>query len=160
MIIFQDTREQSPLDFSKYDIVTEVEVNTLKAGDYACQFKDGYIPPVFFEKKSIGDLFGTLGKGYKRFKRELEKAEKFNLRLILLITSSLSTVLKGYKYSTIEPTALVKRIFSLWVRHNLLPVFCKDKTEAARFIVEYYSAIGRKLLKDRKTVGKSGLLSA
>ena len=40
-------------------------------GDYAWETDSGYILPLTFERKSLGDLFSTLGKGYPRFKKEI-----------------------------------------------------------------------------------------
>ena len=70
MIVLIDTREQQPLEFD-HKFIEGIEMTKLEVGDYAVKFKDGYSPLYFFERKSIGDLFGTMGKGYKRFKREI-----------------------------------------------------------------------------------------
>lgn len=150
MIIWQDTREQEPLDFSGFDIITEVKESKLDCGDYCIQFKNGFIPNLRFERKSIPDLFGTLGKGHKRFKQEIERANTFSIKLILLIEGSLSEVDNGTYYSTIEGGSIIKTVFSLWERYGVYPIFAKDRAECARYIVEIGSAIGRKAIRDLK----------
>jgi len=152
MVILQDTREQSPLFFS-HKFITNIEKMTLPVGDYGVRYEQGYVLPVVFERKSIGDLFGSLGKGYKRFKNELLLAKELDLRLILIIEGAFSEVLKGYEQSTLSGLSIIKKIFTLWVRYNLIPVFCKDREECASFITEYYLAIGRNL--DFKKMGYS-----
>lgn len=150
MIIWQDTREQSPLDFSGYDIVTEVKHSKLDCGDYCVQFKNGFIPAVRWERKSIPDLFGTLGKGHDRFKEEIQRAKDFDVKLMLLIEGTIADISNGTYYSTIDGDKIVKTVFSLWERYDLYPVFCVDRNECARFIVEVGSAIGRKAIRDLK----------
>ncbi len=117
----------------------------LPCGDYCCQYKSGYIAPIIFERKSIGDLFGTLGQGYERFKRELLRAKELDLKLILIIEGTLGKVLKGYEPSEIKGISIVKKLFTLFIRYNLMPVFCKDREECSKYITEFYLALGRNL---------------
>lgn len=150
MKIIIDSREQLPLHFND-TYVTEVRTDCLPFGDYGCEYLNGYECPIVFERKSIPDLFGTLSKGYERFKRELEKAKQADLKLILIIEGTLSDVYRGCEYSKRNPFSVVKQIFTLWVRYDLYPVFCKDRHEMSRFIIETYTALGRKALEDIKT---------
>ena len=53
-----DTREQRPLKFKEGKIFTEIKSECLPYGDYACEL-DGFRFPLFFERKSLGDLFGN-----------------------------------------------------------------------------------------------------
>lgn len=144
MIIIQDTREQSPLEFT-HEFITGVEKMALPVGDYCVKYSFGYIPQIIFERKSIGDLFGTLGSGYVRFKKEIEKAKTLDIKLILIIEGSLSKVLKGYEASQISGFSIVKKLFTLFIRYNLMPVFCKDREEMSRYITEFYLALGRNI---------------
>jgi len=152
MKIIRDTREQKPLEgFEEYHTVSRVVKEGLSYGDYVAEFNDGTRSSTYFERKRMGDLFGTMGKGYKRFKKEMDRAKKDGSKLILIIEGSLTKVLKGHKRSQIKGYSLVMKLFTLWMRYDLLPVFCKDRPEMTRFIVEYYNAEGReKLIKERK----------
>ena len=58
MVIIQDTREQKPLEFD-HDYVEFISKEKLSIGDYGCRYKCGTVAPVFFERKSISDLFDT-----------------------------------------------------------------------------------------------------
>ena len=163
MKIIQDTREQSPLGFNGMDNVDGIIVRKLDVGDYCCEFNNGYVPPVIFERKSIGDLFGTLTntkkvKNYDRFKREIMRAKKLNIRLILIVEGSLTKVLKGYKYSTRKGKEIVKQMFTLLYRYNILPVFVNNREEMARYITEEYNAIGRKAVDDLKKKRKTSCI--
>lgn len=144
MKILIDTREQNPLDFN-HEFVTEIKTMKLDVGDYAVEFANGYVPPVRFERKNLTDLFGTLGKGYDRFKREIERAKVSDTKLILIVEGSLGKVLKGTDFSHRDGFAIVKQMFTIWVRYGVLPVFCKDREECSRYILEYFLAVGRNM---------------
>ena len=122
----------------------------LDVGDYGCQFADGYIPPVYFERKGLSDLFGTLGKGYKRFKKEILRAKENKFTMIIIIEGTLSKVLSGYERSTIGGISIIRQLFTLWIKYGIHPVFCKDKFEMSNYIAEFYCAIGRKYLEKDK----------
>lgn len=85
--IYVDTREKTPWEFK-----IKTEVKKIKCGDYSV---DG--SSVFIERKSLADLVGTLSvKNYDRFSREIERAKKNNIYLVVLCEESLSAVLNYY----------------------------------------------------------------
>ena len=149
MVIIQDTREQTPLRFN-HPYITDVVRKKLDVGDYGCEFNDGHEPNLYFERKSIGDLYGTMGKGYPRFKKEVARATESNSQLIVVVEGSLTDVAKGYKYSRMKPESMVKKLFTLWMRYNLLTVYCSSRKEMSNYITQTYLAIGREYVKDRK----------
>lgn len=81
--VFIDTREQKPLPLNGLD----TEFVKLDFGDYICAepFSD-----VFFERKSPGDLCGTLSKGYERFKQEVARAALAGAYLIVIVEAPIS----------------------------------------------------------------------
>lgn len=138
-----DTREQHPLVFPADPTLTEVIKETLPVGDYQPAFEDGTRPPVVFERKSVADLASTLTKGYDRFKAEMLRAQDARLTLIVVVEDSLTTIRHGAPYSQESGESLLQRCFTLMIRYKLLMVFCHDRREAARWILEYAKAIGR-----------------
>lgn len=141
MIIHIDTRETKPLEFP-YLCVDGTKRIKLDVGDYGVEFTDGYKPPIFFERKSMGDLFGTLGKGYKRFKKEIMRSQEAKCSLILIVEGSLSKVMKGYSHSTIEGLSIVRKLFTLYVKYGVRPVFCKSREEMSLYIYNMFYALG------------------
>lgn len=139
MKIIIDTREQNRLVFTHKDI-TEVIVKGLNVGDYSVLFSDGFQPQIVFERKSIADLYGTLSKGYLRFKNEIERAKEQNLQLIIIVEGNLTKILKGTKYSMRTPESLVYQIFTILVRYKIQTVFCKDAEDAAEYITQFFIA--------------------
>lgn len=120
---------------------------TLCVGDYACEFEDGFRPQVVFERKSLGDLYGTMGAGYKRFKREMERARDNGTDLVLLVESSLSDVAAGFERSSQSGESIVTKLFTLRQRYGLEAVFCKNRDEAVYYIMHRWMALGRERAK-------------
>ena len=149
MIIIQDSREQAPLTFI-HDYITETRVETLPVGDYGCEFKQGWQCPAIFERKSIPDLFGSLGKDYERFRREIERANSFDIKLIIIIEGTFSDIILGHPHSKIEGISIIRRLFTIWIKYGVPFICCSDRSEMALYIAEYYSSVGRKALRDLK----------
>jgi len=139
MVIFQDTREQTPLDFSSYSCVEEVAKATLPFGDYACKHNNQKIPFVF-ERKSLGDLFSTLGKGHDRFRRELNRATEENVTIIIIIEANLTKILKGHKHSKMQGISIIRILLTLMLKYKIPFVACSGRKEMELFIVEFYTS--------------------
>lgn len=149
MKILVDTREQTPLDFP-FKNVSQTMRRKLSVGDYGCEFDNGKLSPVFFERKSKGDLFNTLGKGHARFRKELQRANSLGHILIVIIECSLLSVLRGFRYKTkkggvqaskLRGTSVAKTLFTLWIKYGIFPVFCKNREEMANYIYGTFCAL-------------------
>ena len=145
MKIIVDSREQAPLPFEVGGVITEVIVEGLPVGDYWMRFEDGREAEIVFERKSISDLWGTLTNkmNHARFRREIARARENGLALVLIIEGTLSDVYAGNPRSRFKGLSMVRLLFTMWVRYNLCPVFCKDRAEMVRFITETFEAYGR-----------------
>lgn len=160
MIIITDTREQKPLEFAPNHYIECIDRKKLNVGDYAVRYKDGYIPPFRFERKSISDLFGTMGRGYKRFKKEMIRAQEQELQLIIIVEGTMQRVkywtdsehhnfrlmLADRKRHCMTGDSLIKKLFTLYHRYGIQTVFCKDRTEMADYIVEFFVSAGKEYL--------------
>lgn len=149
MIILCDTREQLPLEFA-HPYVEGVTFTTLPVGDYCVKFQDAHQPPIFFERKSISDLFGTMSSGYKRFRREIMRSKESKSELIIIIEGTVTDILRGTKYSQVDGLKILRTILSVWDKYKVISVFCRDRKEMATFIAEYYCAYGRNRARNVK----------
>jgi len=136
--IIVDTREQKPL-WNK-----GIKIKGLSTGDYSI---DGYEDKICIERKSIGDLFGTLGQGNKRFKKELERGRELDYFAIIIEGSfrdvrdknfdgSYHTKMKGY--------VIIKILFTLIVKYKIHVFFCNDRNESRAVIKQLFEAYLRK----------------
>ena len=137
MILLCDNREQKPLTFDK-DYIEMVVPCTLSYGDYRGVSSKGVWSPVVFERKNKSDLFGTLGKGYSRFKREINRSIEDGSKLVLIVECSLSSILKGYKYSKMKPEGIMRTMFTLMTKHGIPFVCCSSREEMVTYISEFY----------------------
>tara|TARA_R100000008_G_C3584145_1_gene170822 strand:- start:997 stop:1941 length:945 start_codon:yes stop_codon:yes gene_type:complete len=85
--IFIDTREQQPLKFNNS---TEMK---LDFGDYT--IGGDHYDYTYVDRKSESDFKGTLGAGYKRFKKELDRCREFNSYLYIVIESDIKQIYKN-----------------------------------------------------------------
>lgn len=147
MIITTDSREQNPLLFENLQNFNEIEqvvVGCLSYGDYSAVSGD-LTCPIFFERKGLGDLFGTLGKGYARFKREASRCALDGNRLVILIEGSFSDIISGYKHSTMSGIGVLRTLFTLYVKYGIHFVCFNNRYDMANYIVECFSAWERSL---------------
>lgn len=153
-----DTREQKTktdctgklTEWNKERFESIVE-ECLPFGDYwaEVQKEDGTWceVPVVFERKSLGDLFGTLSKGYERFKREIQRAKDVGVHLILVIEGSLTEVNAGFEYSQRSGSEVVQQLSTLRVKYDLEVMFFNSRREMCRWIEEVFDAIARNYSK-------------
>ena len=132
--IIRDTREQKGKGwmFRASANCEGMEERKLDVGDYAI---DGLEDTIMIERKTIGDLWGTLGnhKNYQRFLREMKRAENHRLKF-LIIEGSLADVDQGYRWSKVSSNNIHAKLMSLQVKHNLHVIFA-GRTDRARAYV-------------------------
>jgi len=134
MNIIVDSREQKPL----WD--ENCTVAKLDAGDYSIE---GYEDCFSIERKSLGDLYGTFGKGHKRFRRELERAEKLEYFGIVIegsYTDCLHKNFVGAQYSRMKGKVITAILFTLHVKYRVPFFFAKDREESRKIIKELMKA--------------------
>lgn len=132
MIVIVDTREQAPLKFS-----CETIRKGLKFGDYGAMVGD-YQIPVVFERKSIGDLYGSLTFGYDRLRRVFERAAKAEYKLIIAIEGSKEKVLKGYSHSARDPASIIKQLETIERKYNIAHIFFASRISMQNGIQEFF----------------------
>tara|TARA_R110000868_G_scaffold111883_1_gene301750 strand:+ start:2326 stop:2760 length:435 start_codon:yes stop_codon:yes gene_type:complete len=143
MIIIVDSREQRPLVFK-----CEIIKKGLKFGDYGALFSPDYNYPVIFERKNIADLFGTLTQGYDRFRREIDRAEKAKVKLVIAIEGTKEKVLEGYKHSKRDPASIIKQLETIERKYGVTHMFFASRIAMANHIQEFYEQEYRKFIHE------------
>ena len=156
MIILIDTRETKPLRFyKKWENVSGSERFCLsRQGDYAVRFSDGYIPPVRVERKQNKELYGNLGVGMDRFRKEINNCIDNKLMLYLFIEGTQDEFLEGSRYSKMKPQSILRTINTLEVKHGVIHKFYPTRGEMARAIYELFYSIGKRYHADKKSKDK------
>lgn len=143
LTLIVDSREQRELDFSRFKGVATVRQG-LKTGDYSISgLEDKWI----CERKSVGDIVGTIVSGHERFLREMERMRDFEERYILIEHSP--SVLFSYcmqhgwqrKFDLV-----IQSLLAYACRYNVRIRFCKDREDMAKYIVR----------KSREFIAKKG----
>lgn len=133
LTIIEDTREQTPLDFSGFRGVESVR-SGLKTGDYSIR---GYEDKICFERKSIPDLVGTLIGGHERFLREMDRMKDYEEKYILVEHSASKAYLYcerhgwEYKFDTI-----IQSLLAYAYHYRVRVKFCKNREDMAEYIVK------------------------
>lgn len=125
IFIFVDTREQKPFEF-KNGIV-----NKLDFGDYTGS-GDAY-SKTFVDRKSLGDFKGTFGKGYERFKAEMDRCKEFDSFLFLVVEATIDEIVEsnqGKAKTNLSYCFHNVRNCILSYPNNIQFIFCKDRNQA------------------------------
>jgi len=142
LTILSDSREQLPLNFVGLEGVDKVETIGLPFGDYTAMI-DGRQVPICFDRKNLGDLYGTMTSGYERFKREMARAKEVGHKLILITEDTYSEVLEGYSHSEYSGESMIKKLQTLRIKYDLEWWPCTSRQEMAHQIASTFLAVGR-----------------
>lgn len=104
--IVVDTREQTPLPFPE-DVATVRAC--LQAGDYSVE---GFEDRIAVERKSLGDLVGSLTRGRRRFMRAAARLAALEFRAVV-VESDLPSILRGSYRSRAHPSSILGSLVSL-----------------------------------------------
>lgn len=114
----------------------------LPFGDYTAMV-NGRQVPIAFERKGLGDLFGTMTSGYERWKKVMGKAKSAGFKLILITEGTYSDVEAGYSHSEFSGEAMVKKLETLAVKYDLEWWPCESRQVMAKRILGTFQAIER-----------------
>lgn len=126
-MLLQDTREQTPLLFPD----DEVRVVTLTTGDYSIMCDDvDFRDRIAIERKSLSDLFGTVGNGRARFEREISRLAALE-RAAIVIEATMQDVIAGAPFSQMNPRSVMGSLLAWYARYGIAPIFAGSRELAA-----------------------------
>jgi DNA excision repair protein ERCC-4 len=120
-----DTREQAPYSFSgiradadKQGRPVEVPVKfaALPAGDYSIE---GYETKVAIERKSLADLYSTLGQGRERFEREHERLASCGFAAVVIEASWEEILRRPPPNSRLTPRTILRTSQSWAIKYGV-----------------------------------------
>lgn len=141
--IIRDTREQRDKgwNFRASGNCYGMEIKKLDVGDYTVE---GMEKILMVERKTLGDLWGTLGRqeNYERFLREMERAKDHKLKY-LVIEATLEQVDGGTRFSKVSPANIHAKLFSLQVKHNVHVIFAGDQDTARKWVRSLFDKLSK-----------------
>ena len=127
--------------------ITTVE-EKLDVGDYRGRWSNGKESKVIIERKSIGDLWGTLSdrKRTDRFREEIKRAKQADISLIICIEGTYGKIKKGFKYSKRPSSEITNQLRTIWAKYGVTHHYCVDRGQMSEFIVDTFIWCGKKKL--------------
>lgn len=158
MHIIYDSREQQPFFKLKPPHPTMVMLGTkfsvfrrgLNVGDYTTT---NLLFSFAIERKSLQDLYGTIVQRHPAFRREILRAEKQGIKLVVVVEGTHNQFInKKFPYGDRRKTSsetLKKIIRTIKDRYELEFIFCKDRADAR------IKTLKRLIYEERKLSKKS-----
>ena len=128
--IIRDSREKTGCgwNFKASANCDGMVVKKLDTGDYSLA---GYEDVVMIERKTIPDLWGSLGQWRERFMKEMDRALEYPVRY-LIIEGTLSDINAGFRYSKLRPEFILASLISLEVKYGIHVIFTNKRKDIAR----------------------------
>lgn len=140
-LIIRDTREKAGKgwNFRASANCHGMEKKKLDVGDYTLA---GLEEIVMVERKTLGDLWNTLGQtaNYKRFLREMDRAEHHRLKY-LVIEATLADLNRGYQWSKVTAANIHAKLISLQVKHDVHVIFAGRQDVARAWVRRLFDKI-------------------
>lgn len=123
-----DTREQCPYSFSgiradakdhRLPIEVPLRFAALDTGDYSIE---GYEMEVAIERKTLVDLYSTIGHGIGRFRREHERLANYGCKCVIIEASQEAALRNPPSHSRLNPKC-ISRIADAWFVDYGVPWF-------------------------------------
>ena len=133
-IIAVDTREQRPYTFENIKLPPEVIVQTLQTGDYSIAGLDNL---VCVERKSLADLFSSVGTGRARFEREMVRMSKMDYAALVIESSMAGIFTNPPSRSKMNPRAVFRTLLSWSIKYNIhvWPAWNREAGEKITYIL-------------------------
>ena len=128
-----DTRENDVL-FKRPPKGLVLVRDTLDVSDYSIR---GFESCIGVERKSLSDLYGSLGKNRERFKRELEILQFYDRRW-LFVEASEHEALQWQEYSLMHPNSIRHSLVSIEIRYGIPIYFFQYRKDMERKLLDLF----------------------
>jgi ERCC4-type nuclease len=147
-VIAIDTREQSPLKFTRLQAVERA----LFTGDYSIL---GLEDAFAVERKSLDDIANCcLSSNRDRFEHELHRLRGYRFKR-LLVVGTREDIVAGRYHSRILPKAVLATLSAFEIRYDLPVTFIETPEEAATAIERWAFYYCREVIKLAHALSKS-----
>ena len=130
--IIQDSREQNGLfkKSAQQDVVTE----KLDTGDYSIK---GLEDKITIERKTLTDLFGSVGNGRKRLEAEFQRMQSFDYAALVIESSLASIFTNPPSRSDMNPKSVFRTLIAWSQRYNVhvWPMWNREAAERVTYLI-------------------------
>lgn len=130
-----DSREQTPFTFQniKPDLPSTI-IKGLKTGDYSIVGFENYI---CVERKSMADLFGSVGKGRARFEREMQRMSEFEYAALVVESDIQTWFMNPPGRSTMNPKSVFRTVVAWSQRYDVCvwPMWNRQAAEKITYLI-------------------------
>lgn len=151
--ILIDGREKAPYRFTglradasqdNRPLIVPTEWQHLATGDYTIR---GLESAVCVERKSLEDLYCTLGSGRARFEREHERMATLKRAIVVIESTWFETINWPPERSQLAPKSVMRTAISWFVRYGVPWIFAEDRRFAEiytfRFLEKCWKEFGQ-----------------
>lgn len=131
--VLRDSREKAGAGwkFRASANCTGMITRKLETGDYSLA---DYEDVIMIERKTIGDLWGSLTHGRERFMREMDRAKEYPARF-LIIEGTVKDIMNGFRYSKVSPDFIFASLISLQIKYGIHVIYTHKQTSVAQTYV-------------------------
>ena len=104
-------------------------IRGLKSGDYSI---DGFEDRVAVERKSLSDLYGSLGTGRDRFEREMVRLKDFEFAAVVIEAPWSTIINKPPSRSRLKAVSVVATIIAWMQRYRVHWITCPNRIFAEK----------------------------
>ena len=128
--IICDSREQCPWLFSTIQPMPEIITQGLKTGDYSIE--GCHESGIVVERKSIPDLFGSVGRGRDRLESEFQRMSKYEYAAIIIERSLGEMIKNPPENSRMLPKAVFHTLISWSIKYGVHVWAAEDRILAEK----------------------------
>lgn len=143
--ILIDQQEKAPFNFhglladadqQHRPLIVPTQRVHLKTGDYSIA---GLQTDVTVERKSLADLYGTLGQGLERFRREHERMAEMKRAIVIVEASWYKTIFSPPTHSKLPPKTVFRVAAKWYGRYGIPWYFMGSRRLAEIFTFRFLS---------------------
>jgi ERCC4-type nuclease len=133
-----DTREQAPYRFTEIEndrfsgggiLLIPLKTDAaLPSGDYSIV---GYENSMAVERKSMIDLFGSVGSGRQRFEAEIQRLNEFDFAAVVVEAELGELILRPPPQSQLSPKTITRTVQSWSIKYPMVHWFFLPSRRAA-----------------------------
>lgn len=160
--VIVDSREQSPWMFrgfrcdakqKRLPLVVRTVTKGLKTGDYSIE---GYENRISCERKSLSDLYSTLGQGRERFERELQRLAEMEFAAVVIEADWRTIIESPPQESKLSPKTVFRSINAYEQQYPTIhwhAMWTREMAERKCFrILERWWTVEQRKLKEAEKV--------